>query len=138
MTTNQDWLTPEAQAVIARAEAMIPKLRERAVAADDAGQVPKETVAEMKEAGLFRVLQQKKWGGYEMDPRVFAQVQMALPGTAVPAASALAEANLRKLRLFTVTPPVMGAARLRGASAGDRVHAPSSDSPPPAPRGRHR
>ena len=78
MTTNQDWLTPEAQAVIARAEAMIPKLRERAVAADDAGQVPKETVAEMKEAGLFRVLQQKKWGGYEMDPRVFAQVQMAL------------------------------------------------------------
>ena len=78
MTTNQDWLTPEAQAVIARAEAMIPKLRERAVAADDAGQVPKETVAEMKAAGLFRVLQQKKWGGYEMDPRVFAEVQMAL------------------------------------------------------------
>jgi 3-hydroxy-9,10-secoandrosta-1,3,5(10)-triene-9,17-dione monooxygenase len=78
MSNVNDWLTPEAQALIAKAEAMIPKLRERAVAADDAGQVPKETVAEMKEAGLFRVLQQKKWGGYEMDPRVFAQVQMAL------------------------------------------------------------
>ena len=40
--------------------------------------VPVETVQEMKEAGLFRVLQPKRFGGYELDPRVFYRVQMAL------------------------------------------------------------
>jgi 3-hydroxy-9,10-secoandrosta-1,3,5(10)-triene-9,17-dione monooxygenase len=40
--------------------------------------VPRETVAEMQAAGLFKVLQPKRWGGCEMDPRVFYSVQMAL------------------------------------------------------------
>lgn len=40
--------------------------------------VPRETVKEMAEAGLFRVLQPRRWGGYELDPRVFYKVQMAL------------------------------------------------------------
>ena len=29
-------------------------------------------------AGFFKVLQPKRWGGYEMDPRVFYRTQMAL------------------------------------------------------------
>jgi 3-hydroxy-9,10-secoandrosta-1,3,5(10)-triene-9,17-dione monooxygenase len=32
----------------------------------------------MRAAGLFRVLQPKRYGGYEMDPQVFYRVQMAL------------------------------------------------------------
>jgi 3-hydroxy-9,10-secoandrosta-1,3,5(10)-triene-9,17-dione monooxygenase len=32
----------------------------------------------MAAAGLFKVLQPQRWGGYEMDPRVFYRVQMAL------------------------------------------------------------
>jgi 3-hydroxy-9,10-secoandrosta-1,3,5(10)-triene-9,17-dione monooxygenase len=57
---------------------MAPRLAERAFEAENKGMVPAETVREMAEAGLFKVLQPKRWGGYEMDPRVFYRVQMAL------------------------------------------------------------
>ncbi len=40
--------------------------------------VPPETIAEMQEAGFFQVLQPNRWGGYEMDPRVFYSIQMEL------------------------------------------------------------
>lgn len=75
---EDEYLTPEAKAVLARAEALVPRLAERAFAAERNGMVPVETVKEMEEAGLFRVLQPKRWGGYEMDPRVFYSVQMIL------------------------------------------------------------
>ena len=78
LTVKNDYLTPEALAVIERARAMAPRLAERARAAEDAGLVPRETIDEMQEAGFFKVLQPKRWGGYEMDPRVFYLVQMEL------------------------------------------------------------
>ena len=53
-------------------------LAERARAAEDAGLVPSETIAEMQEAGFFKVLQPKRWGGFEMHPNVFFEVQKAL------------------------------------------------------------
>jgi len=77
-TTTEDYLTPEALELIARAKALSPKLAERALAADREGRVSEETIAEMAAAGLFRVLQPKRWGGFELDPRVFYTVQMAL------------------------------------------------------------
>lgn len=76
--TNEDYLTPEAIELIERAKALAPTLAERAHAADCNGRVSDETVADIARAGLFRVLQPKRWGGYEMDPRVFFRVQMAL------------------------------------------------------------
>ena len=78
LTVKNDYLTPEALALIERARAMVPRLAERARAAEDAGLVPRETIDEMQEAGFFKVLQPKRWGGYEMDPRVFYSVQMEL------------------------------------------------------------
>lgn len=75
---NEDYLTPEAIELIARARALAPRLAERAFAADSEGRVSQETVAEIADAGLFRVLQPKRWGGYELDPRVFYTIQMAL------------------------------------------------------------
>ena len=75
---TDDFLTPEAIAVIERAKALAPKLAARAQQADREGHVSNESIAEMAEAGLFRVLQPKRWGGYEMDPRVFYSVQMEL------------------------------------------------------------
>ncbi|GAB2466738.1 flavin-dependent monooxygenase [Comamonas humi] len=76
MTDN--YLTPDALDVIERAKALAPRLAERAQQADRDGRISDETIAEMAEAGLFRVLQPKRWGGYEMDPRVFYTVQMEL------------------------------------------------------------
>ncbi len=69
---------PTAEELIGRARAMIPTLKARARQTTLDGNVPAETVAEMKEAGFFRILQPKRWGGYEMHPNVFFAVQKAL------------------------------------------------------------
>ena len=68
----------KAEDIVARTRAMIPLLRERA-AEDEANRtVNPDTVRRMNEAGLFRVLQPRRWGGYELGQRAFAEVQMAL------------------------------------------------------------
>lgn len=69
---------PSADALIARARAMIPALKARARQCTLGGNVPAETIAEMQEAGFFRVLQPGRWGGYEMHPNVFFEIQKAL------------------------------------------------------------
>ncbi len=74
----EDYMSPEAVDLVTRARALAPRLAERAREAERQGMVPVETVREMREAGLFRVLQPKRWGGCELDPRVFYRVQMAL------------------------------------------------------------
>lgn len=75
---NQSYMTPDAVRLIEAARALVPKLAARAADAERAGKVPLETIGEMREAGLFRVLQPRRWGGYELDPRVFYQIQMTL------------------------------------------------------------
>jgi 3-hydroxy-9,10-secoandrosta-1,3,5(10)-triene-9,17-dione monooxygenase len=70
--------TPDAAALIARARAMVPTLRERAAKAERDRMVPRETIAELRDAGLFRVLQPKRWGGYEMGLEVANEIQMTL------------------------------------------------------------
>ncbi len=69
---------PSPAELVARARAMIPVLKERAAKADTLRRIPDETIREMQDAGLFRVLQPKRWGGYEMDPHVLFDIQMAL------------------------------------------------------------
>jgi 3-hydroxy-9,10-secoandrosta-1,3,5(10)-triene-9,17-dione monooxygenase len=69
-------VTPEL--LVQRARELIPKLKERAVKTETDRKVPEETIAEMQAAGLFDVLKPKMYGGYEMDPQVFYDVQMAL------------------------------------------------------------
>lgn len=69
---------PQPEELIARARAMIPALKERAKRCTAGRNVPAETIAEMQEAGFFRILQPKRWGGYEMHPNVFFEVQKAL------------------------------------------------------------
>lgn len=71
-------VTADPETMIARARAMIPVLKERARDCIKAGDVPVETIAEMTEAGFFRVLQPKRHGGYEMSPNVFFEIQKAL------------------------------------------------------------
>jgi 3-hydroxy-9,10-secoandrosta-1,3,5(10)-triene-9,17-dione monooxygenase len=64
--------------LIARARELVPLLAQRAAQADLDKKVPDETIAEFQRAGFFRVLQPKRFGGYEMDPEVFYQIQMTL------------------------------------------------------------
>lgn len=69
---------PSGEELVARARAMIPTLRERARACVAGRDVPAQSIAEMQEAGFFRILQPRRWGGYEMHPNVFYDVQKAL------------------------------------------------------------
>lgn len=69
-------MTPEA--LIQRARALGPVLRERAARADQERMVPAETIKDFQEAGFFRILQPARWGGLELDPQVFFQVQWTI------------------------------------------------------------
>ncbi len=57
---------PTSDELVARAKALAPVLRERAPAAERARTVPAPSIAEIKEAGLFRILQPRAFGGYEL------------------------------------------------------------------------
>lgn len=70
--------TPPAAELVERARAMIPTLKSRAAQATAERRVPAETIAEMQAAGFFRILQPRRWGGYEMEPNVFFEVQKLL------------------------------------------------------------
>ena len=71
-------VTPEPAELLARARALAPALRERAAKACAERRLPAETIADLQAAGLFRILQPRRWGGYEMHPNVFYDVQQIL------------------------------------------------------------
>ena len=70
--------TPTRDELVARARAMIPTLKARAKQCLADRNVPAQTIAEFKEAGFFKILQPKRYGGYEMHPNVFFDVQKLL------------------------------------------------------------
>lgn len=69
---------PTHDELVKRARAMIPTLKARAKQCIAGRNVPKETIAEMQAAGFFRILQPKRYGGYEMHPNTFFAVQKLL------------------------------------------------------------
>ena len=69
---------PHPAELIARARAMVPALAERSLAQRQARRILPETIAEMQEAGFFRVLQPRRWGGYEMELGTFYDIEMVL------------------------------------------------------------
>jgi 3-hydroxy-9,10-secoandrosta-1,3,5(10)-triene-9,17-dione monooxygenase len=54
-------------AMVARAKALIPELRDRAQKTEDLRRLPLETERDLHDAGLFRILQPKRVGGGEID-----------------------------------------------------------------------
>ncbi|ABV87449.1 acyl-CoA dehydrogenase family protein [Shewanella pealeana] len=75
---KEDYITVEAQALLELAAALVPNLAARARQTEIDGKVPQASIDEIAEAGLFAVLQPKRWGGAELDPRVFYRIQMIL------------------------------------------------------------
>lgn len=69
---------PTGEELVARARAMIPALRERAQKCVAERDVPMQSIADFQEAGFFKILQPRRWGGFEMHPNVFYDVQKAL------------------------------------------------------------
>jgi 3-hydroxy-9,10-secoandrosta-1,3,5(10)-triene-9,17-dione monooxygenase len=56
----------------------VPRLRERTAQAARLGMLPPETISEMIEAGFFKILQPARYGGLELDPEDFFEVQITL------------------------------------------------------------
>src|SRR5215470_2294444 len=71
-------MTPEAY--LDRVRDLLPVLRERAAEAERLRRLPEETFRDFQEAGLFRALQPKRYGGYELDPATFYQAVMEVGG----------------------------------------------------------
>ena len=66
--------SPDREALLARARALVPLLAEREAATNAARDVPAETVAEFHAAGLLRVLQPRRFGGLQQRFDVFSQI----------------------------------------------------------------
>jgi 3-hydroxy-9,10-secoandrosta-1,3,5(10)-triene-9,17-dione monooxygenase len=69
---------PAAAELVARARALAPKLRERAVKAERDRNIPQESVDEYIAAGLIHTLQPRRWGGYEHDHEVMFDIAIEL------------------------------------------------------------
>lgn len=65
---------PTTEELVALAAAMVPGLRARADAIEEARRVPDDVIAMFRDAGFFRILQPKAYGGWEMNPIVFMRV----------------------------------------------------------------
>ncbi|GAA4883647.1 flavin-dependent monooxygenase [Ferrimonas pelagia] len=61
-----------------RAAELVPVLRARAAETAEIGRLPEATIADFQEAGFFRILQPAKWGGYELKPHDFFDIQIKL------------------------------------------------------------
>jgi alkylation response protein AidB-like acyl-CoA dehydrogenase len=57
---------PSADELMARARALVPALRERARPCEDARRVPEQTIQDFERAGLLRMCQPARFGGYEL------------------------------------------------------------------------
>lgn len=69
---------PTGDELVARARALAPKLRERAVRAERERNIPLETVQEYIDAGMLRTLMPRRWGGYEHDHEVEFNIAIEL------------------------------------------------------------
>lgn len=74
----RDVSIPEPRELVARARALAPVLRSRSAAAEKARQCPAETIADVRAAGINRVVQPRRYGGYGMDWDVLCEIAMEL------------------------------------------------------------
>lgn len=65
-TAGQAAQIPSKQEMIARAEALLPALRERSAEAEKNRRLSDETVAEFRAAGFHKIMQPKRFGGFEL------------------------------------------------------------------------
>jgi 3-hydroxy-9,10-secoandrosta-1,3,5(10)-triene-9,17-dione monooxygenase len=61
-----------------RARELAPVLAARALEAGELRRIPDATIAAFKEAGFFRLLQPVRYGGHEVDPKLFFDVQLTI------------------------------------------------------------
>ena len=70
-----------AEALVARARELAPVLAGRIGAMRELRRIPDETIADLEQAGFFAMLQPEAWGGAEVHPSTFFDVQMIVETT---------------------------------------------------------
>ena len=68
----------DAETLIARAAALRPLLHAQQAEADKAGRYSEEVHQALVEGGLYRIMQPRMFGGYELEPAVFLKVIMQI------------------------------------------------------------
>jgi 3-hydroxy-9,10-secoandrosta-1,3,5(10)-triene-9,17-dione monooxygenase len=72
--------------LLAKAKELQPTLLERVSKADELRRIPEETIRDFQDAGFFRMLQPKAYGGLEAYPNTFFKVQ-TMVGQACPSSA---------------------------------------------------
>ena len=67
-------LSEDERAMLERARALVSRLAERAASATAARQIPVETIAEYREAGILRILQPRRFGGMQGRFSLFSRI----------------------------------------------------------------
>lgn len=73
-TANTETGGLSGEELVGRAAAMVPALRSRAAAAEDAGRIPEATFNDAKAADLFRAAVPARFGGHEADFKFIPQI----------------------------------------------------------------
>ncbi|ETK36977.1 3-hydroxy-9,10-secoandrosta-1,3,5(10)-triene-9,17-dione monooxygenase oxygenase subunit [Microbispora sp. ATCC PTA-5024] len=66
--------------VLERVRRLLPAIAERAALADESARVPAESIGELAAAGVFRMLQPKRYGGAESEPVAFFEAVREISG----------------------------------------------------------
>ena len=72
--TGRQAAPPRFEELMARAEALVPVLKERAARAEELRRLPDETIADLHTSGLFRMLQPARVGGSELPYRALFEL----------------------------------------------------------------
>jgi 3-hydroxy-9,10-secoandrosta-1,3,5(10)-triene-9,17-dione monooxygenase len=64
--------------LVGAARELVPVLRDRARKTEQLRRVPDETICDLQDAGLFKILQPARYGGYEADLATYFDVVLAL------------------------------------------------------------
>ncbi|MGY4542169.1 GTP cyclohydrolase II [Arthrobacter sp. UYNi723] len=67
-------IIPSHDELLARVDALIPRLRERAAETEEIRRIPEATMAELKAAGVFQMLAPKAVGGFGMGLETYVEV----------------------------------------------------------------
>lgn len=75
---SSDLAGPSDPAIVAAAESLIPRLRERAPEAERLGHLPDETITDLENLGLLRLMEPRRYGGTQASLRTVSDVAVAL------------------------------------------------------------
>lgn len=78
--------TEEASAFLERIDDILPILKEGAAKAEELRRLPDESIQAMTEAGIFRAVKPKQWGGLEIDPATWFEAVVRV-GTVCPSSA---------------------------------------------------